>query len=102
MSRFATIAPGEYAMEHDMSRGNPTHLILLFLLPIIGGNVFQQFYSMVDTIIVGRFIGVKALAAVGSTGSITFFVLGFVVGLTAGFSVIVSQKFGAKDTRSMK
>ena len=89
-------------MEQDMSRGNPTRLILLFLLPIIGGNLFQQFYSMVDTIIVGRFIGVKALAAVGSTGGITFFVLGFVVGLTAGFSVIVSQKFGAKDPKSMK
>lgn len=57
---------------------------------------------MVDTIIVGRFIGVKALAAVGSTGGITFFVLGFVFGLTAGFSVIVSQKFGAKDPNSMR
>ncbi len=89
-------------MEQDMSRGNPTRLILLFLLPIMGGSLFQQFYSMVDTIIVGRFIGVQALAAVGSTGGITFFVLGFVVGLTAGFSVIVSQKYGAKDTRSMK
>ena len=89
-------------MEQDMSRGNPTRLILLFLLPIIGGSLFQQFYSMVDTIIVGRFIGVNALAAVGTTGGLTFFVLGFVVGLTAGFSVIVSQKFGAKDIRSMK
>ena len=89
-------------MEQDMSKGNPTRLILLFLLPIMGGNLFQQFYSMVDTIIVGRFLGVNALASVGSTGGITFFVLGFVVGLTAGFSVIVSQKFGAKDLRSMR
>lgn len=89
-------------MEQDMSRGNPTRLILFFLLPIIGGNLFQQFYSMVDTIIVGRFIGVKALAAVGSSGGITFFILGFLVGLTAGFSVIISQKFGAKDAKSMK
>ncbi len=89
-------------MEQDMSKGNPTRLILLFLLPIMGGNLFQQFYSMVDTIIVGRFLGVKALASVGSTGGITFFVLGFVVGLTAGFSVIVSQKFGAKDLKSMR
>ena len=90
------------AMEQDMSRGNPTRLILLFLLPIIGGSLFQQFYSMVDTIIVGRFIGVKALAAVGSTGGVSFFVLGFVIGLTAGFSVIISQKFGAKDLDSMR
>ncbi|HHT80491.1 MAG TPA: MATE family efflux transporter [Spirochaetales bacterium] len=89
-------------MEQDMSRGNPTRLILLFLLPIIGGSLFQQFYSMVDTIIVGRFIGVKALAAVGSTGGVSFFVLGFVIGLTAGFSVIISQKFGAKDLDSMR
>ncbi|MDY0290515.1 MAG: MATE family efflux transporter [Sphaerochaeta sp.] len=89
-------------MEHDMSRGSPTRLILLFLLPLIGGNLFQQFYSMVDTIIVGRFLGVKALAAVGSTAGVTFFVLGFMVGLTAGFSAIISQKFGAKDDRSMK
>ena len=85
-----------------MSRGNPTRLIFLFLLPIIGGSLFQQFYSMVDTIIVGRFIGVKALAAVGSTGGVSFFVLGFVIGLTAGFSVIISQKFGAKDLDSMR
>lgn len=89
-------------MEQDMSRGNPTRLILLFFLPLIGGNLFQQFYSMVDTIIVGRFLGVKALAAVGSTGGVTFFVLGFLVGLTAGFSAIISQKFGAKDANSMK
>jgi Na+-driven multidrug efflux pump len=57
---------------------------------------------MVDTFVVGRFIGVQALAAVGSTGPITFFVLGFVIGLNAGFSVIISQKFGAKDERSMR
>lgn len=89
-------------MEHDMSKGNPTRLILLFMLPILGGNLFQQFYSMVDTIIVGRFLGVQSLAAVGSTGGATFLVLGFVVGLTVGFSVIISQKFGAKDEASMK
>ncbi len=89
-------------MEQDMSRGNPTRLILIFLLPLIGGSLFQQFYSMVDTVIVGRFLGVQALAAVGSSGGVTFFVVGFVIGLTAGFSVIISQKFGAKDMKSMK
>ncbi|MDD3903957.1 MAG: MATE family efflux transporter [Sphaerochaeta sp.] len=89
-------------MEHDMSRGNPTKLILFFMLPILGGNLFQQFYSMVDTFVVGRFIGVHALAAVGATGGMTFLIIGFVVGLTAGFSVIISQKFGAKDPQAMK
>ncbi len=72
------------------------------MLPILGGNLFQQFYTMVDTFVVGRFIGVQALAAVGSTGPVTFFVLGFVIGLNAGFSVIISQKFGARDEQSMR
>lgn len=89
-------------MQQDMTRGNPLRLIFFFMLPILGGNLFQQFYTMVDTFVVGRFIGVHALAAVGSTGPITFFVLGFVIGLNAGFSVIISQKFGAKDERSMR
>ncbi|MGH0052224.1 MAG: MATE family efflux transporter [Sphaerochaetaceae bacterium] len=89
-------------MQQDMTRGNPLRLIFFFMLPILGGNLFQQFYSMVDTFVVGRFIGVQALAAVGSTGPVTFFVLGFVIGLSAGFSVIISQKFGAKDERSMR
>ncbi|MDM8129432.1 MATE family efflux transporter, partial [Paraclostridium benzoelyticum] len=66
------------------------------------GNIFQQFYSMVDTIIVGRFLGVKALAAVGSTGSMNFLIIGFVLGLTSGFSVLVSQKFGANDIDGVK
>ncbi|MCG4682603.1 MATE family efflux transporter, partial [Faecalibacillus intestinalis] len=64
--------------------------------------IFQQFYSMVDTIIVGRFLGVKALAAVGSTGSMNFLIIGFVLGLTSGFSVLVSQKFGANDVDGVK
>ncbi len=89
-------------MEQDMSRGNPTRLIFFFMLPILGGNLFQQFYSMVDTFVVGRFVGVQALAAVGATGAMTFLIIGFVVGLTAGFSVIISQKFGAKDPESMR
>ncbi|MGE4584108.1 MAG: MATE family efflux transporter [Sphaerochaeta sp.] len=89
-------------MELDMSQGKPGRLIFFFMLPILGGNLFQQFYSMVDTFVVGRFVGVQALAAVGATGAMTFLVLGFVVGLTAGFSVIISQKFGAKDPNSMR
>lgn len=89
-------------MTKDMTAGNPVKLILYFSIPLLIGNIFQQFYSMVDTIIVGRFLGVKALAAVGSTGSMNFLIIGFVLGLTSGFSVLVSQKFGANDIDGVK
>ena len=70
-------------MTKSMTSGKPVKLILLFALPLIVGNIFQQFYSMADTVIVGRTIGVNALAAVGCTGSVSFFIcygiyLGFV------------------------
>ncbi len=87
---------------NDMTKGNPVKLILMFSIPLLIGNIFQQFYSMVDTIIVGRFVGVEALAAVGSTGSMVFLVNGFVTGLTSGFAVLVSQRFGAKDEKGLK
>ena len=64
-------------------------------IPLIIGNIFQQFYSMVDTIIVGRTISVDALAAVGSTGALSFFIIGFTMGMTNGFAIMVSQRFGA-------
>lgn len=89
-------------MTRDMTSGNPVKLILLFSIPLLIGNIFQQFYSMVDTVIVGRYIGVEALAAVGTTGSMSFLINGFVIGLTSGFSVLVSQKFGAKDEKGLK
>lgn len=89
-------------MTKDMTHGNPVKLILYFSIPLLIGNIFQQFYSMVDTIIVGRFLGVKALAAVGSTGSLTFLIIGFVLGLTSGFSVLISQRFGANDDEGLK
>lgn len=89
-------------LTKDMTTGNPVKLILLFSIPLFIGNVFQQFYSMVDTIIVGRFVGVDALAAVGSTGSMSFLINGFVIGLTSGFAVLVSQKFGAKDEDGLR
>ena len=82
-------------MTNDMTTGNPVKLILLFSIPLLIGNIFQQFYNMVDTIIVGRFIGVEALAAVGTTSSMVFLVNGFVMGLTSGFAVLISQKYGA-------
>ena len=63
-------------MKTDMTKGNPMKIILLFSIPVLMGNLFQQFYNMVDTIIVGQYLGSKALAAVGSTGCIMFLVLG--------------------------
>ena len=89
-------------MTNDMTKGSPLKIFILFSIPLLIGNIFQQLYSMVDTIIVGRFVGVNALAAVGSTGSMFFLVNGMILGLTSGFSVLVSQKFGAKDEASLK
>lgn len=89
-------------MEKDMTVGKPWKIVLNFTIPIVIGNIFQQFYSMVDTIIVGKFVGTKALAAVGSTGTIGFLILGFLMGLTAGFTVLTSQRFGAGDMAGMR
>ena len=77
----------------DMTKGKPLPLILHFSLPMLAGNILQQLYNMVDTIVVGRGIGVEALAAVGSTGSLNFLILGFVMGMTQGVSILVSQFF---------
>lgn len=81
----------------DMTTGKPLGLILRFTVPLLIGNIFQQFYNMCDTIIVGNFVGTGALAAVGSTGTIMFLIFGLSVGLTTGFTVLTSQKFGAGD-----
>lgn len=89
-------------MQLDMTKGSPFKLIWKFIIPVILGNVFQQFYNMVDTIIVGRCVGIDALAAVGATGTISFLILGFANGLTTGFTVITAQKFGAGDYDGVK
>lgn len=89
-------------MSKDMTSGNPIKLIILFALPMLVGNIFQQFYSMADSIVVGNFIGVKALASIGATSGIVFFVLGFIMGLTNGFAVIIAQRFGANDEEGLK
>lgn len=81
----------------NMTTGSPMKLILSFSLPLLAGFVFQQFYNMVDTIIVGRFIGVEALAGVGSTGSVNFLIVGFCIGLCSGFAVPVAHRYGAGD-----
>ena len=89
-------------MERDMTVGNPAKVIFNFTVPIFLGNVFQQFYSMADTIIVGKFVGTKALAAVGSTGTIMFLIITSLIGLTAGFTVMTAQRFGAGDMKGMR
>lgn len=81
----------------DLTTGSPMRLMLSFMLPLIFGLLFQQFYSMVDTVVVGKFLGVEALAGVGSTGSINFLVLGLCNGICAGFAIPVAQKFGQRD-----
>ena len=89
-------------MERDMTVGKPMRIILDFTLPIFIGNVFQQFYSMVDTVIVGKFVGTKALAGVGSTGTIMFLIIGFLTGFTVGVTVITAQRYGAGNMGAMR
>ena len=86
----------------DMTVGSPVKHILAFALPLFIGNLFQQFYNMVDTIIVGRYLGEEALAAVGSTGCLMFLVLGFANGIAQGFGVMVSHAYGAEDKKLLK
>ena len=88
--------------QRDMTSGSPMKIILGFTMPIFIGNVFQQFYNMADAVIVGKFVGTDALAAVGSTGTIMFLIYGFVVGMTAGFTVLTAQKYGAGDMKAMR
>lgn len=86
----------------DMTTGSPMKLILGFAVPLLFGFLFQQFYSVVDTVIVGQFLGVKALAGVGSTGSLNFMIIGFCMGVCNGFAIPVAHKFGAKDFSGMR
>ncbi|MBQ7839223.1 MAG: MATE family efflux transporter [Lachnospiraceae bacterium] len=89
-------------MVKDMTQGSPRKLILSFAVPLLLGNLFQQFYSLVDTIIVGRFLGVNELAAVGATGSINFLIIGFCMGICSGFGIPIAQKFGARDESGLR
>lgn len=86
----------------DMTKGSPIRLILGFAIPLFFGMLFQQFYNLVDMIIVGRFLGASALAAVGATGSINFMIIGFCMGVCNGFAIPVAQKFGAKDEKQLR
>ena len=95
----------KHSLMKDMTSGNPTALILGFAIPMLLGTLFQQFYSMVDTIIVGRLLGVDALAGVGSTGAVNFMINGFVIGTCsmvgvpffAGFTSKVYLAMNAQD-----
>lgn len=89
-------------MTYDLTAGKPLRRILVFAAPLLVGNIFQQLYSMVDTIIVGQTISTRALSGVGATGAISFLIIGFVQGLTAGFSILTSQFFGGKDTENVR
>lgn len=86
----------------DLSYGNEGKLILRFAIPMLLGNVFQQLYNVVDSVIVGKYIGKLALAAVGTSGPIIFLLVSFIIGVTMGFTIVVSQFFGAKQLDNVK
>ena len=90
------------ARTKDMTVGNPTRLILSFCLPIVAGNLFQQLYSLVDTLVIGRVEGVTALAAVSAAGWLDWFVLGLAMGMAQGFSILIAQLFGAGDHAGLR
>ena len=92
----------EKSKMKNLTEGSPAKLIIGFAIPMFLGMLFQQFYSMVDTMIVGKFLGLKPLAGVGSTGSLNFMVIGFCIGVCNGFAIPVAQKFGAKDDSALR
>ena len=92
----------EKSMTKDLTSGSPLKVILMFTFPLVLGNLFQQFYALADTIIVGRFCGVSALASVGATGSVNYLILGFVIGVCNGFAIPIAQLFGARDYKDLR
>lgn len=86
----------------NLTVGNPAKVVLLFTLPLLIGNVFQQMYGFVDAFVVGQTLGLQSLAAVGSTGGLSFLLLGFAWGATAGFAIPTAQAFGAGDDRGVR
>ena len=90
------------SLTRDLTVGNPMKLVISFAAPLLVGVLFQQFYSFVDTAVVGRYLGAQQLAAVGSTGSINFLIVGLCLGLCSGFAIPIAQDFGAKDERKLR
>ena len=86
----------------DMTQGSPIRLILSFAVPLFIGNIFQQFYSMVDTMVVGYHLGDTGIAAIGATASLYSLLINFANGLNNGYGIIVTQRFGAHDRKNMK
>ena len=86
----------------DMCHGSLADKILLFAIPLMASSMLQLLFNAADVIVGGRFAGKESLAAVGSTGAISFLVLGFVIGLTGGFSVVTAQRFGADDQDGLR
>ncbi len=86
----------------DMTEGSPLSLIMSFALPLMAGNIFQQLYTVVDTMIVGKALGVDALAALGATDWLYWMVLGMVQGITQGFGILMAREFGAKQYQSLR
>ena len=84
-------------MTKSLTQGSPAKLIILFTIPLLIGNLFQQFYNMADALIVGRTMAVNALAAVGCAGTVMFFIVGFTQGTTSGFAIVTAQRFGSGD-----
>ena len=89
-------------MTRDLTAGSPMKLVLSFAAPLLVGMLFQQFYSFVDTAVVGRYLGAEKLAAVGATGSVNFLIIGLCLGLCSGFAIPVAQAFGAKDEKLLR
>lgn len=89
-------------MIKDLTKGEPLKLILIFSVPLLIGNIFQQLYNIADLVIVGRLLGVDAFASVGAVAPLFFLITFIIVGLTSGFAVITGQRFGAKDTKGVK
>ena len=89
-------------MTKNMTEGHPLKLIMMFALPLLLGNLFQQTYNIVDTAIVGQTLGANALAAVGATSSVQFLVLGFCIGISCGFGIPIAQAFGGNNLKRMR
>ena len=89
-------------MAKMLTEGSPARLIWGFTLPLLAGNIFQQMYAFVDTLLVGRFLGVEALAAVGCTGGLMFLLMGFVIGTATGLSIYTGQRYGARDRAGVR
>ena len=89
-------------MTRDMTTGSPMARMLAFCAPLLVGNLFQQFYNLADSILVGRILGVRSFAAVGATGALSFLILGFALGICSGFSIPIAQSFGAGDMETVR